>query len=141
MRGRSGSRARRRSREHDGELGAEQQWRAREREAEEEEGVCEKEEPEALPCGLYGRRGRGVGSGCGRVARCGLAHRKSNRQTGAKDLSVGSEACDVGVEACSYVKSRVGRGPQSIDCSREVTTGRQSVHIRSESARDRIFEK
>ena len=118
VRGRSGSRARRRSHECAGELGAEQQWRAQEREAEEEEGVCEKEEPEALPYGLYGRRGRGVGSSCGRVARCVLAHRKSNRQTDA-DPSVGSEACDVGAKACGYVKSCVGRGPQSIDCSPE----------------------
>ena len=76
-------------------------------------------ETEALPCGLYGRRGRRVGSGCGRVARCGLAHRKSNRQTGAKDPSAGSETCDVGAEPCGYVKSRVGRGSPCIDCSRE----------------------
>src|ERR1041384_8056100 len=43
VRDRSGSRARRRSHECAGELGAEQQWRAQEREAEEEEGVCQKE--------------------------------------------------------------------------------------------------
>src|SRR3954469_14653645 len=85
--------------------------------AEEEECVCEKEEPEALPCGLYGRRGRGVGSGCGRVARCGLAHRKLNQQSGAKHPSVGSETRDVGAEPYGYVKSCVSRGSQSIDCS------------------------
>src|ERR1041385_7674021 len=66
------------------------------REAEEEDSVWEKEEAKALPCGLYGRQGRGVGCGCGRVARCGLAHRKTNRQTGARNPGAGGEACDVG---------------------------------------------
>ena len=86
-----------------------------ERELEEEDGVWEKEEAKALPRGLYGRRGRGVGCVCDRVARCGLAHRKTNRRIGARNPGTGGEACDVGVEASSYVKSRVGRGSRPID--------------------------
>src|SRR4051812_17407375 len=49
---------------------------AEERELEVEDGVWEKEEAKALPCGLYGRRGRGMGCICGCVAWCGLGHRK-----------------------------------------------------------------
>ena len=99
---------------------------AGERELEEEDDVWEKEEAKALPCGLYGRRGRGVGYVCGRVARCGLAHRKTNRQIGARNPGAGGEACDVGVETCSYVKSRLGRGSWLIDHipgKSEVTVG------------------
>ena len=83
-------------------------------------------EPEALPYGLYGRRGRGVGSGCGRVARCGRVRWKTNRQISTEDPGAGGETCDVGAKPCSYVKSRVGRGSQRINCSpeeSEVTCG------------------
>src|SRR4051812_17346479 len=48
----------------------EQQWSAQERELEEEERVRRKD-PRPSPCDLYGRRGRGVGSRCGRDTRCG----------------------------------------------------------------------
>ena len=110
---------------------------AEERELEVEDGVWEKEEAKALPCGLYGRRGRGVGCGCGCVARCGLAHRKTNRQTGARNPGAGGKACDVGIEACGYVKSRVGRGSQPIDC----IPGKSEITVGKKSARDCTLKK
>ena len=71
-----------------------------------------------------------MGCDCGCVARCGLAHRKTNRRAGARDPGVGSEAGDVGVEACSYVTSHAGHGPLFVDSipkKSEVTVGRKSA--------------
>ena len=93
--------------------------RARAKAEGEEEGVCGKESSRPSPVAYMGGGGRQVGSGCGRVARCGRAHRKTNRHTSTEDPGSRGETCDVGAKPCSYVKSRVGRGGQRIDCSPE----------------------
>ena len=83
------------------------------------------EGPQALPPVAY--MGGGGGEWDRAVAEkpgVAYAHKKTNRQIGARDPDVGSEACDVGARACIYVKSCVGRGPQSLDYTRKNRKGR-----------------